>query len=214
MPGVAADEVIFDARGVHPPWGHDAFPPVSDFPLFSKIFWLSGKFQKFDLFPKKFPLFIRQNFWRPFFSHRPQISDFSPIFPVLVHFPPDSQKLIIFPYFSKFPPLLSKNFSIFIHQNFWGLFFSHRPQISNFPPIFPVLVHFPPCFAKIIIFPLLSKISPCFRKIHLLFACFSVYFVSSYFDHDAFMHHPIELNWVYWQQGETDILQLCDSSIF
>src|SRR6218665_913546 len=39
------------------------FPPVSDLhPYFRKILRLCGKLKKFYIFPKKFPIFIRQNF--------------------------------------------------------------------------------------------------------------------------------------------------------
>ena len=40
-------------------------------------------------------------------------------------------------------------------------------------------------------FPLLLKMSPCFRKIHLLFSYFMCASFPPYFDHDAFLHHPI-----------------------
>ena len=82
-------------------------------PCFRKILRFFGKFLTFDLFPKKFPIFIRQNFWWPFFSHPPQILNFPPILPVLVHFPPDWQKFLFPPYFHKFPPCFRK-----IHQLF------------------------------------------------------------------------------------------------
>ena len=58
-------------------------PPVSDFPpYFRQIFWLSGKFLKCDLFPNKFPIFIRQNFWRPFLfiDHKFRISPLFSLF--------------------------------------------------------------------------------------------------------------------------------------
>src|SRR6218665_3294460 len=48
------------------------------------------------------------------------------------------------------------------------LFFSRRPQISNFP-LFSLFQYIPPYFAKIIISPLLSKISPPVLK---EFTCF------------------------------------------
>jgi len=90
-------------RGVHPLWGHDAFPPCFRFsPNFRKNFRLCGKFSEFYLFPKKFSIFIRQNFWWPFFSHRPQIYfEFPPIFPVSVHFLPVLRKLLFPPAFEK-----------------------------------------------------------------------------------------------------------------
>src|SRR6218665_2267589 len=55
-------------------------------------------------------------------------------------------------------------------------FFSHRPQISDFPPILPVLEHFPPDLRKFIISPLFSKIPPCFPKIQQLFTYFTCIF--------------------------------------
>src|SRR6218665_2511483 len=68
-------------------------------------------------------------------------------------------------------------------------FFSHPPQISNFPSMFPVFVH-SPCFRKIIISPLLSKMSPLFSKIHLLFTYFMCISFSPYFDHACIYASP------------------------
>ena len=67
--------------------------------------------------------------------------------------------------------------SDFHRPKFLMTFFSHQPQISNFPSthVFSLFYQISLCFAKIIISPLLSKISqfpPCFRKIHLLFTYF------------------------------------------
>src|SRR6218665_474280 len=55
--------------------------------------------------------------------------------------------------------------------------FSHRPQISNVPPIFPVSVHFPlfrenyyfPTTCTLKNFPLFSKSSPAFYKLYVYF---------------------------------------------
>ena len=44
------------------------FLPVSDSPYFGKNFRLHGKFPQFYLFRKNVSIFIRQNFWWPFFS--------------------------------------------------------------------------------------------------------------------------------------------------
>ena len=54
------------------------------------------------------------------------------------------------------------------------------------------LVQFPPVSQKLL-FPLLSKIPPCFQKIHLLFTYFMCILFPLYFDHDAFMHHPMHV---------------------
>src|SRR6218665_727757 len=49
------------------------------------------------------------------------------------------------------------------------LFLSHRPQISKFPPFFPVLVvHFPPVSRKLLFPPTLKNVPPLFEK----FICF------------------------------------------
>ena len=119
------------SRGVHSPWGHDAFPPpVSDFPLFRQIFRLCWKLSKFYLFPK--------------------------------------------------------NFSIFICQNFWWLFL----RIST---LFSLFQYISPLFRENYYFPLLWKIPLCFWKIHLLFTYFVCISFPPYFDHDAFMHHPMHV---------------------
>jgi len=65
----------------------------------------------------------------------------------------------------KFPKcyLFSKTFSIFIRQNFWWFFFSHQPQISNFPPYFRYFNTFPP-ISTTLFFPPIFLNSPftCF----------------------------------------------------
>ena len=102
-------------RGVHPHWGNDAFPTVSDSPYFRKYFQTLWKIFSILPFPDKFFDFHPQKFLMTFFSHRPQILIFPPIFPVSVHFPPVSRKFLFPPYFYKFPPLFSKNSRVFTH---------------------------------------------------------------------------------------------------
>ena len=102
--------------------------------------------------------------------------------------------------FQIFPPNFRKNFRLcgkfpkyyLFPTNFWfsSAFFSHRPQTSNFPPIFHVLVHVPPVSQKIIISPLLSKIPPLFSKNVPAFHMLYVYFVFPYFEHDARTGRP------------------------
>ena len=53
------------------------------------------------------------------------------------------------------------------------LFFSHRPQISNFPPIFALSVHFPPVSRELLFPPYFGNFPPCFTQIHLLFTYFT-----------------------------------------
>src|SRR6218665_1572574 len=72
-------------------------------------------------------------------------------------------------------------------------------------PLFPVSIH-SPCFARIFISPYFYKFSLCFRKIHLLFTYFLCISFPPYFDHDAFMHHPMHVldtpgRRVFWVQA-------------
>ena len=107
----------------------------------------------------------------------------------MMHFPPFQ----ISPYFRKMLPFPEKiSWFSSAEINFWWPSFSHRPQISNFPPIFSVSVH-SPCFAKIVISSLFWQIYLCFRQIQLLFTCFTCISFPPYFGHDAFMHHPMHV---------------------
>ena len=104
---------------------------------------------------------------------RPSLWDhdaFSPLFQI---FPPISEKFSDFlKFFYNFT--FSRKISWLSSAKFSDdLFFSHRPQISNFPPIFAVSVHFP-LFRENVSFPIyFSKFPPCFRQIHLLFTYFT-----------------------------------------
>src|SRR6218665_1440416 len=71
-------------------------------------------------------------------------------------------------------------------------FFSHRPQISNFPPIFAISVHFPPVSRKLFFPPSSLQIFP---PVLGKFTCFlhTLRVFPPYFDHDAFMHHPMHV---------------------
>src|SRR6218665_2571268 len=72
-------------------------------------------------------------------------------------------------------------------------FFDFHPTTNfKFPPIFPVSVHFPPAFREHYYSPSFSKPTP-FSKNSPAFYILYVYFVSPYFDHDAFMHHPMHV---------------------
>src|SRR6218665_2023109 len=90
------------------------FTPVSDFPLFSKNFQTLRKIFTILPFPKKFLDFHPPKFLMTFFNHRPQISNFPPIFAVSVHFPLFRENYYFPPYFDKFPPVLGK-FTCFLH---------------------------------------------------------------------------------------------------
>ena len=80
------------ARGVNPLWGHDAFPSVSDFPLFSTNFKTLWKISKMLPFPEK-----------TYDFHTPKFL----IFHILVHFP-------LFRENRYFPPVFEK-FTCFLH---------------------------------------------------------------------------------------------------
>ena len=72
-------------------------------------------------------------------------------------------------------------------------FFTHRPQISN-SPLFSLFYDiFPPDSRKFAISPLFSKISPpVFQKFNSFLHTLGV-ISPPYFDHDAFMHHPMHV---------------------
>ena len=99
--------VLLCTQGRPSPWGHDAFPLFQISPYFPKIFRLCGKFSKLYLFRKIFSIFIRQNFWLPFFSHPPQISNF-PLFSCFSILPCFA-KIIISSLLLKMSLLFSKN---------------------------------------------------------------------------------------------------------
>jgi len=89
------------------------FPPVSNSPYFRKILRLREILNILP-FPDKISDFHPPKFLITFFfSHRPQMLNFPPILPVLVHFPSDSRKLLFPPYFKKFPSMFSENSSAF-----------------------------------------------------------------------------------------------------
>src|SRR6218665_1186771 len=90
------------------------FPLFQLSPLLGNTFRTPMKIFHIYSFPDKFLDFHPPKFLMTFFSHRPQISNFLPIFPVSVHFPPLSRKLLFPPYFDKFPPVLDK-FTCFLH---------------------------------------------------------------------------------------------------
>src|SRR6218665_3686441 len=91
------------------------FPLFQIYPLFSTNFFTFWKISKILPFPERISHFHPPKFLTTFFfSHRPQISDFPHILPVLVHFPTDSRKFIIPPTFQNFPLVFNK-FNSFLH---------------------------------------------------------------------------------------------------
>ena len=108
-------------------------------------------------------------------------------------FPPISEKfwtfwkiLTILPFPEKFldshPPKFLMTFFLVIHHKFWTSF------------LFSLFQYISPCFEKIFLSPLLWQISsPYFRQIHLLFTYFACISFPPYFDHDAFMQHPMHV---------------------
>src|SRR6218665_3607359 len=99
-------------------------------------------------------------------------------------FPPIFEKILDFLENFKNVPFSRKNFPFSSAKISDDLFFSHRPQILDISPPDP---------RKFIISPSVSKISPPpFSKNSTTFYILYVYF-PPYFDHDAFMHHPIHV---------------------
>src|SRR6218665_2338547 len=110
----------------------------------------------------------------------------SPLFQIFPQFPKNFRtfrkilKILPFP----------EKFLDFHPPTFFMTFLSSTTNFE-FPPYFRCFSTFPPCFAKIILSPYFYKFPPCFRQIHLLFIYFTC--ISPYFDHDAFMHHPMHV---------------------
>src|SRR6218665_3189489 len=61
----------------------------------------------------------------------------------------------------------------------------------GFPPILPVLVHFPPDWRKLLFPPTFTNFPPVFGKFTSFLHTFWVF--PPYFDHDAFMVHPMHV---------------------
>src|SRR6218665_137924 len=72
-------------------------------------------------------------------------------------------------------------------------FFSSLTTNFEFPPYFPCFNTFPPVSRKLLFPPYFGKLPPLFYTNSPAFYILYVYFVSPYFDHDAFMHHPMHV---------------------
>jgi len=70
------------------------------------------KFPNLTFSLKNFSIFIRQNFFRPFFSHWPHISNFPPIFAISIHFPL-FRKILNFPLLFQISPGFRKLYVFF-----------------------------------------------------------------------------------------------------
>ena len=92
------------------PW---CFPPVSDFPLFSKNVQTLWTIFQILPFPEKCVDFIRQNFWWPFLfiDHKIWIS---PLFSLFQYISPYFAKIIIPPSLTNVPPFFEK-LTCFLH---------------------------------------------------------------------------------------------------
>src|SRR6218665_2271874 len=115
-------------------------------------------------------------------------------FPPCFRFPPIFEKISDsvenFPNFT-FSRKISRFSSAKISHDLF-LVIDHKFRIS---PLFSLFHYISPLFLENYYFlPLLyfEKFSPCFRKIHLLFTYFMCISFPPYFDHDAFMHHPMQ----------------------
>src|SRR6218665_667758 len=103
------------------------FPPCFRFPpLFSKHFLALKKIFTILPFPVKFLDFHPPKFLMTFFSHLPQISNFTPIFAVSVHFPLFHENYSFPPYFDKISPSVLHKFTCFLHTL----------HVFRFPPYF------------------------------------------------------------------------------
>src|SRR6218665_4173142 len=121
----------------------------------------------------------------------------------MMHFPP--------PCF-RFPPYFRKMFGL--SEIFYNFTFSRKisspssAKISDdlflvidhkfrISPLFSLFQYISPLFRENYSFPpTFTNFPPCFRQIHLLFTYFTYFtciFFPPYFDHDAFMHHPMHV---------------------
>ena len=87
-------------------WGNDAFPSVSDFPLFLKIF------PTWPFSPKNFAIFIRQNFWWPVLVVDSEFR-ISSYFRKILHFSPISGTFLFPRVLFQISPVISSNLRIF-----------------------------------------------------------------------------------------------------
>src|SRR6218665_3086097 len=90
------------------------FPPVADFPLFSKKFRTLRNILTILPFPDKFLYFHSPKFLTTFFDHRPQIS-ISPLFFLFQYISAlFRENYYVPPTLTKLPPVLHK-FTCFLH---------------------------------------------------------------------------------------------------
>ena len=102
-------------RGVHPPWGHDAFPLCFRFPLLSTNFQALWKISKIIPFPEKNFRFSSAEISNDFFlviDHKWRIS---PYFPNFWYISLCFAKIIISPLLSKIPPCFRKIHLLFTY---------------------------------------------------------------------------------------------------
>src|SRR6218665_3282879 len=113
-------------------------------------------------------------------------------FPPVSDFPPISEKFSDFlNFFYNFT--FSEKFLHFHPPKFLMTFFlviDHKFRIS---PLFSLFQYIPPCFAKIILSPYFYKFPPPVLDKFTCFLHTLRVFCSPYFDHDAFMHHPMHV---------------------
>ena len=137
-----------------------------------------------NIYDKSTPLAARASIPLQAMMHFPPCFRYPPCFRKICQTP---QKIV------PILPFLKKNLG-FHPPKFLMTFFlviDHKFRIS---PLFSLFSTFPPCFAKIILSLLLLQISP---PVLNKFTCFlhtlHVFRFPPYFDHEAFMHHPMHV---------------------
>jgi len=121
--------------------------------------------------------------------HPPWGHDVFPLFQIPPIFETFSESVQNFPNFTssrKIVPFSSAKISD-------DFFLKKSPTNFEFPPVFSVLVHFPLFRENYYFPPTFKNFSPMFSTNSPAFYMLSVYLVPSYFDHDAFMHHPMHV---------------------
>src|SRR6218665_2650949 len=107
--------VTFNQRRPSPSEAMMHFPPVSDFPLFSKFFYTFLKISKILSFPQKISHIHRPKFLTTFLLVIDHTFRISPLFFLFQHISPDSRKFIISSLLFKISPLFYKIQQLFTY---------------------------------------------------------------------------------------------------
>src|SRR6218665_3789587 len=118
--------------------------------------------------------------------------------------PPET--MMHFPLLFQISPLFSRNFRTLI-KIFAILLFPDK--FLDFPPIFPVSIHFPSVSRKLFFPPTLTNFPLCFTQIHLLFRSFYIVYVYFVSPHTLTMTHLCITQCTYWTPLHSNTVYCC-----